>query len=152
MTETKKKTRPARKPSGKKAAESKTVEVNEDVLRRLQNTILLQNRLHYGKGLGRGVGQAGGSIISGILDPITGLSELFGFVEGLGGGLREGVQTSRLVFIEARTKGRGMSVNKLQAKLDKMKAKQKHGEETFLSEEELAAIEPDLTAALSSLD
>jgi hypothetical protein len=133
-----------------KKSNSKTVEVDADTLRRLQNTVLLNNRVHFGRTTGRGLGQFGGNFIAAITDPITGLSELFGFVEGLGGGLREGVQTSRLIFVDAKSKTHGKSVEKLQAQLKKAKARAKKSSENFMSAEELAEVEPDLEAALAS--
>jgi hypothetical protein len=148
-------TRRASKKAGtkKKKASSKKKKADPndqaELLRRMQNRLLLDNRIHFGRTAGRTVGQFGGNIIAGIFDPLTGLSELFGFIEGTGAGLRDGVQTSRLIFVQARASASNNGVKTLEARLKKLKAKRKKANSEILSDEELEALTPDLMAALS---
>ena len=148
MSTTAKKNRPAK---DKKKAQPKTVEVEVEQLVRLRNTLLLQNRIHFGKTTGRGVGQALGSILMFPFDPITGASEFFGLVEGLGGGIREGLQTSRLVYVDSKTRSGRKNLDQLQSKLQKLRKRTAQHESTFMSEQELSEIsdDPELAEALA---
>ena len=141
----------AKKKAGTQSPQAqKTIEVDADVLRRVQNTILLRERIHYGRSTGKGLGQFLANFVAGVMDPLTGLEQGFGFIEGVGGGLRDGVQTSRLIYIDARHSSSVKNVEHMQKKLDKLKAKGNKAQETFMSDEELASIEPELAEALAT--
>ena len=136
------------KPKTKsKPRKPKTVEIDQEQLQRLQNTLLLQNRVHFGEDTGRIVGQFGGNFVAGIFDPLQGIAQLCGFVEGLGGGLKKGVLTSKAVYLEANLSTNRKSRQALERKLDRMRDRESQGNEHFLDAEEMETLQHQVSEA-----
>ena len=119
--------KPKRKPR-----KPKTVEIDVEQLRRLENTLLLQNRVHFGEDTGRIVGQFSGNFVAGIFDPLQGLAQLCGFVEGLGKGGRKGFLTSKAIYLDANLKGNRKSLQALERRLESMREREAQGSQHFV--------------------
>jgi len=136
------------KPKTKsKPRKPKTVELDQEQLQRLQNTLLLQNRVHFGEDTGRIVGQFGGNFVAGLFDPLQGIAQFCGFIEGAGKGLRKGVLTSKAVYLEANLNTNRKSRQALERKLDKMREREAQGNEHFLDAEELETLQHQVSEA-----
>lgn len=123
--------------TGTKEDPKDTVEVPVETLERLQRQLLLTNRIHYGESLGRGVGQITGQLVCGIFDPITGLSQSAKFFEGICRGVDKGVQTSRLIYEEARYSSGRNKIRHLESRLKKLRERQEAAVHTDLTAEEV---------------
>lgn len=132
-------------------AEDDSVKITKEQLLQMQNTLLLQRRLYFGEDIGRGTGQFVGNFVSGVCDPITGLSQLFGFLGGLGKGAQKGVLTSRAIFLDARIRSGRDTVRTLERKLDRARERHEQGSDAFMSAEDLMDLAEQGKVDLSGL-
>jgi hypothetical protein len=136
------------KPKTKsKPRKPKTVEIDAEHLKRIENTLLLHNRHHFGEETGRLAGQFSGNFVAGIFDPLQGLAQLCGFVEGLGKGGRKGFLTSKAIYLDANLKGNQKSLQAMERKLDSMREREAQGSQHFLDSEEMETLQRQVSEA-----
>lgn len=118
-----------------KKKNKKKVEIDRDLLERMKNQLHLQNRPHQAEAVGYHVGYSITQLFAGLLNPTIGIPQLAGAGEGFFRGARNGGECVRAIYLEAKEKTRAKDIQRLEQKLEKLKATQS---QTGISEEELA--------------
>ena len=127
----------AKKNNNKK----KVIEVPIEDLTRMNNTVLLANRPYVGDAIGKHAAFIGGSIIQGVLDPMHGLSQLFGFIGDCGKGAQRGVMTARVVKLDFRSKSGDEAIRAAERKLANLQSNQSERSGHFMPASELEELQ-----------